>query len=30
MEDPGVDVRIIVKCIFMKCDGGMGWIGVLL
>ena len=28
MEDPGVDGRIAVKWIFMKWDGGMGWIDV--
>jgi hypothetical protein len=25
LEDPGVD-GIILKCIFKKWDGGMGWI----
>ena len=28
MEDPGVDGRIILRCIFRKWDvGGMDWIG---
>jgi hypothetical protein len=26
LEDPGVDVRIILKQIFKKWDGGMDWI----
>ena len=26
LEDPGVDVMIILKLIFRKCDGGMDWI----
>jgi hypothetical protein len=26
LEDPGVDGRIILKCIFNKRDGGMDWI----
>ena len=26
MEDPGVDGRIILKCIFEKWDGGMDWL----
>jgi hypothetical protein len=26
LEDPGVDGRIILKCIFEKWGGGMGWI----
>jgi hypothetical protein len=25
LEDPGVDVRIILKCTFKECDG-MNWI----
>jgi hypothetical protein len=25
LEDPGLDVRIILKCIFKKPDGGMDW-----
>jgi hypothetical protein len=25
-QDPGVDERIILKCIFKKRDGGMDWI----
>jgi hypothetical protein len=26
LEDPGVDGRIIFRCIFKKWDGDMGWI----
>jgi hypothetical protein len=26
LEDPGVDGRILLKCIFEKCDGGVDWI----
>ena len=26
LEDPGVDGRIILKCILEKWDGGMDWI----
>jgi hypothetical protein len=26
LEDPGVDVKIILNRIFKKCDGGMDWI----
>jgi hypothetical protein len=26
LEDPVVDGRIILKCIFEKLDGGMDWI----
>jgi len=26
LEDPGVDGRIILKCIFKKWGGGMDWI----
>jgi hypothetical protein len=26
LEDPGVDGRIILKCIFKKWDRGMDWI----
>jgi hypothetical protein len=26
LEVPGVDGRIILRCIFRKCDGGMDWI----
>jgi hypothetical protein len=26
LEDPGVDVRIILKWIFERLDGGMDWI----
>ena len=26
MEDPGIDVMIILKWIFRKCNGGMDWI----
>jgi hypothetical protein len=26
LGDPGVDGRIILKCIFKTCDGGMDWI----
>jgi hypothetical protein len=26
LEDPGVDGRIILKRIFERLDGGMGWI----
>jgi hypothetical protein len=26
LGDPGVDGRIILKCIFRKGDGGMDWI----
>jgi hypothetical protein len=27
LGDPGVDVRIILKWIFMQWNGGMDWIG---
>jgi hypothetical protein len=26
LEDPGVDGRIILKCIFNNLDGNMDWI----
>ena len=26
LKVPGVDGRIILRCIFRKCDGGMDWI----
>jgi len=26
LEDPGVDWRIIIKCVFKKWDGDMDWI----
>jgi hypothetical protein len=26
LEDPSVDGRIILRCIFRKWDGGMDWI----
>ena len=26
MEDPGVNGRIILRCIFRKWDGGIDWI----
>jgi hypothetical protein len=26
LGDPGIDERIILKCIFKKWDGGMDWI----
>ena len=26
LEDPGVDGRVILRCIFRKGDGGMDWI----
>ena len=26
LDDPGEDGRIILRCIFRKCDGGMDWI----
>jgi hypothetical protein len=26
-EDPGVDGRIILKCIFDKWNGGLDWVG---
>ena len=27
LEDPGIDVRIILRWIFRKWVGGMNWIG---
>jgi len=26
LEDPGIDGRIILRCILRKWDGGMDWI----
>jgi hypothetical protein len=26
LKDPGVDGRIIIKCIFERLDGGIDWI----
>jgi hypothetical protein len=26
LGDPGIDAKIILRCIFKKCNGGMDWI----
>jgi hypothetical protein len=28
-EDPGVDGKVILKCIFKKWDGGEAWTGLI-
>jgi hypothetical protein len=29
LGDQGIDARIILRCIFKKCDGGMDWIDIV-
>jgi len=29
LGDPGIDARIILRCIFKKCNGGMDWIDIV-